>query len=118
MAAPMAADPAFPAREHPSPRPAKPEKCQTHQKCVEPRDSSCSYDALFALGGVGGSSPSAHTAPSAKYSFFQMGTVFFNVSIAYRQASNAAPRCGALTAMNTLVSPISRCPRRCTMATQ
>src|SRR6267378_5522946 len=80
-----------------------------------------SYDAGFARGvatGAGGSSPSAQTAPSSKYSFFQMGTVRLRVSIAKRQASKAAARCGALTAMNTLVSPIARRPSRWTMATQ
>ena len=42
---------------------------------------------------AGKGSPSAHTAPSSKYSFFQMGTVFFSVSITQRHASNAGPRC-------------------------
>ena len=41
----------------------------------------------------GNGSPSAHTAPSSKYSFFQIGTVFFRVSMIQRHASNAAPRC-------------------------
>src|SRR5581483_3376328 len=40
---------------------------------------------------AGNGSPSAHTAPSSKCSFFQMGTVFFKVSISQRQASNAGP---------------------------
>ena len=38
----------------------------------------------------GNGSPSAHTAPSSKYSFFQIGTVFFSVSMIQRQASNAS----------------------------
>src|SRR6185312_15867246 len=33
----------------------------------------------------GKGSPSAHTAPFSKYSFFQIGTVFFSVSISQRQ---------------------------------
>src|SRR5574340_793049 len=37
----------------------------------------------------GKGSPSAHTAPSSKYSFFHMGTVFFKVSMIQRQASKA-----------------------------
>ena len=41
----------------------------------------------------GNGSPSAHTAPSSKCSFFQMGTVRLRVSINQRQASNAAARC-------------------------
>ena len=41
-------------------------------------------------GGKG--SPSAHTAPSSKNSFFQTGTRFFNVSISQRVASKAAER--------------------------
>ena len=43
-----------------------------------------------ASGGAGGSSPSAQTAPSSKYSFFQMGTVRLSVSMAKRHASKAA----------------------------
>src|SRR5690242_11269118 len=35
----------------------------------------------------GKGSPAAQTAPSTKYSFFQMGTVFLRVSISQRQAS-------------------------------
>ena len=35
----------------------------------------------------GNGSPSAHTAPSTKVSFFQMGTVFLRVSMSQRQAS-------------------------------
>ncbi len=75
-------------------------------------------DTAAASGGGGGSSPSAQTAPSAKYSFFQMGTVRLSVSMAKRHASKAAARCGALTAMKTLVSPMSRRPRRWAMATR
>lgn len=33
-----------------------------------------------------------HSSPSSKTSFFHIGTVFFNVLIEYRQASNAALR--------------------------
>src|SRR5579859_6948906 len=60
--------------------------------------------AVEISGGKG--SPSAQTAPSSKYSFFQMGTVFFNVSISQRQASKAAARCAEATTIKTLVSPI------------
>src|ERR1700692_2801894 len=45
----------------------------------------------------GKGSPSAHTAPSSKYSFFQIGTVRLSVSISQRQASNAAARCSEAT---------------------
>src|SRR6185437_14873978 len=65
----------------------------------------------------GKDSPSAQTAPSSKYSFFQMGTVFLSVSINQRLASNAAARCADATTINTLVSPISRRPRRCSSHT-
>src|SRR5579863_1076479 len=72
----------------------------------------------FARGiSVGNGSPSAQTAPSSKCSFFQMGTVRLSVSISQRQASNAAARWAAATAINTLVSPISSRPSRCTNAT-
>src|SRR4029077_20247984 len=60
----------------------------------------------------GKGSPSAHTAPSSKCSFFQMGTVFFRVSMIQRQASKAGPRWAEATAISTLVSPISSRPRR------
>src|SRR6266700_3428784 len=66
---------------------------------------------------AGKGSPSAQTAPSSKYSFFQMGTVRLRVSISQRQASKAAPRCAEATTIRTLVSPISSFPKRCTMAT-
>ena len=59
------------------------------------------------MDGTGGISPSAQTAPSSKYSFFQMGTVRLSVSMPNRQASKAARRCAELTPMKTLVSPIS-----------
>src|SRR5712691_10878310 len=55
---------------------------------------------------AGNGSPSAHTAPSSKYSFFQMGTVRLRLSISQRQASNAAARWADTTTMRTLVSPI------------
>src|SRR5439155_25958332 len=60
----------------------------------------------------GNGSPSAQTAPSTKYSFFQIGTVFFRVSMSQRQASKAAARCADATTMATLVSPICNLPRR------
>src|SRR5215475_8655091 len=66
---------------------------------------------------AGKGSPSAHTAPSTKYSFFQMGTVFFSVSISQREASKAAARCRDATTISTLVSPISNRPSRWTKAT-
>ena len=62
--------------------------------------------------------PSTQTAPPTKNSFFQIGTVLFSASIAKRHASNAAARCGALTPIHTLVSPISTRPNRCTIATR
>src|SRR5882724_10287144 len=64
---------------------------------------------------AGKGSPSAQTAPSSKYSFFQIGTVFLRVSINQRQASKAAARWADATAMKTLLSPISMRPRRWTM---
>ena len=48
-------------------------------------------DSATAAPGI---SPSAHTAPSSKYSFFQMGTVRLSVSMPNRQASNAARAMG------------------------
>ena len=60
-------------------------------------------------------SPSTQTSPSAKISFFQIGTVRLSSRMAHSQASNAARRCGALTAITTLVSPISIWPVRWTM---
>ena len=62
-----------------------------------------------------GVSPSAQTEPSVKNSFFQIGTVLLSVSIAKRQASNAAARWGELTAISTLVSPTGMRPKRWTM---
>ena len=47
-----------------------------------------------------------HSSPPTYVSFFQSGTETFNSSIASRQAASAAARCGADTAMTTLVSPI------------
>src|SRR5262249_48940998 len=66
---------------------------------------------------AGKGSPSTQTAPSSKYSFFQIGTVRFRVSINQRQASNAGPRWPEATTIKTLVSPISSFPRRWIMVT-
>src|SRR5215469_3453320 len=74
------------------------------------------FEWLPTLTSSGNGSPSAQTAPSSKYSFFQIGTVRFSVSISQRQASNAAARWAAKTAIKTLLSPISIRPNRCTMA--
>ena len=52
--------------------------------------------------------------PSAQCSCFQIGTTSLRVSINHWPASNAASRCGLLTATATLASPISKCPKRCT----
>src|SRR5262249_19692143 len=54
--------------------------------------------------------------PSLRISFFQIGTSCFRRSIAWRQASNAAARCGLATEMTTDVSPTSSLPVRCTIA--
>src|SRR5262249_60277033 len=68
---------------------------------------------VFARGiSAGNGSPSVQTAPSSKYSFFQMGTVRLSVSMIHRQASNAGPRWAEATTISTLVSPISSRPRR------
>ena len=61
-------------------------------------------------------SPSTHTSPSAKYSFFHTGTSLFNRLIPSSAASNAGLRCGATAITTTLVSPISTRPSRCTIA--
>src|SRR5258707_12828877 len=61
----------------------------------------------------GNGSPSAHPAPSSKYSFFQIGTVFFKVSMIQRQASKATPRWADDTTISTEVSPISMRPSLC-----
>ena len=66
---------------------------------------------------AGNGSPAAQTAPSTKVSFFQMGTVFFSVSISQRQASKACARCAEATTISTLVSPTSSRPRRWTIVT-
>src|SRR6266567_2710022 len=59
---------------------------------------------------AGKGSPSAHTAPSSKCSFFQMGTVFLSVSMSQRHASKAAARCADLTTTsNTTDAPSSGC---------
>src|ERR1700690_2081683 len=61
-----------------------------------------------ALGtSAGKGSPSAQTAPSSKYSFFQMGTVRLSVSMSQRQASKAAARCAEATTIKTLGPPTS-----------
>ena len=59
-------------------------------------------------------SPSTHTSPSAKCSFFQIGTISLSRSIAYRLASNAASRWAEEMAITTLTSPTGRAPVRCT----
>ena len=80
-------------------------------------DADFSVEMPSARGiSAGNGSPSAQTAPSSKYSFFQMGTVLFSVSITQRQASKAAARCAEATTINTLVSPISSRPSRWTSA--
>ena len=48
-------------------------------------------------------SPSTHTSPSAKYSFFQIGTRRFRRLMASSAASNAALRCGEVATITTLV---------------
>src|SRR6185503_6972317 len=58
-----------------------------------------------------------HSSPPTYVSFFQSGTETFNSSIASRQAASAAARCGADTAMTTLVSPMSTRPTRWWIAT-
>ena len=58
-----------------------------------------------------------HSSPPTYVSFFQSGTDTFSSSIASRQAASAAARCGAETAMTTLVSPISTRPTRWWIAT-
>ena len=58
-----------------------------------------------------------HSSPPTYSSFFHSGTVCLRVSIASRHASKAAARCGAETAITTLVSPISTGPTRWWMAT-
>ena len=68
-------------------------------------------------GPSGNGSPAAHTAPSTKVSFFQMGTVFLSVSISQRQASKACARWAEATTISTLVSPTSSRPSRCTIVT-
>src|SRR5258705_920964 len=53
-------------------------------------DAACPVGLPWARGiSSGNGSPSAQTAPSTKYSFFQMGTLRFNVSISHRLASQA-----------------------------
>src|SRR3990170_2217125 len=62
-------------------------------------------------------SPSIQTSPPSQTSFFQTGTASLNRSTRWWQASNAALRCGEETAMRRDVSPISRRPVRCCIAT-
>src|SRR5262249_28549404 len=57
-------------------------------------------------------SPSTHTSPSSKYSFFHTGTSFFRRLIPSSAASTAGLRCGAVAATTTLASPISMRPSR------
>src|SRR5665213_2991554 len=57
-------------------------------------------------------SPSTHTSPSAKYSFFQIGTRRFRRLMPSSAASNAALRWGEAATTTTLASPISIRPRR------
>jgi len=57
-------------------------------------------------------SPSAQSSPSAKYSFFQIGTLRFKRSMPSRAAAKAASRCAAPAITTTLVSPISIRPSR------
>ena len=52
-------------------------------------------------------------SPLTRPSFFQMGTSCLSRSMTWRQASNASPRCAALTATTTLVSPTRNEPVRC-----
>src|SRR6188474_2127223 len=46
-------------------------------------------------------SPSTHTSPSAKCSFFQIGTSFFRRLMPSKAASKAGFLCGALTTIRT-----------------
>src|SRR5215469_2688635 len=69
-------------------------------------------ESAFARSSSGNGSPSAHTAPSVKCSFFQIGTIRLSVSMVNRQASKAAARWAEATTTSTLVSPISRRPSR------
>src|SRR5947209_2476634 len=109
--------------QHPQKKQQSREPCQQRSRIHESAGSLGHLDAgegpkfpgLRISSGKG--SPSAHTAPSAKYSFFQIGTVLLRVSMIQRQASKAAPRCAEATTMRTLVSPIPRRPRRCTRRT-
>src|SRR5258708_2625461 len=61
-------------------------------------------------------SPSTQTSPSAKYSFFQIGTRRLSRLIPSSAGSNAGLRCGAVTITATLVSPMFMRPRRWTIA--
>src|SRR5262249_55951908 len=74
------------------------------------RERRGGYDRAFVT--ESSHSPSTHTSPSAKYSFFQIGTSFFSRLMPSSAASNAGLRCGALAATTTLASPISRRPNR------
>src|SRR5262249_36002697 len=84
-----------------------------------PRSTLFPYTTLFRSAQGQRSQPPwspTQTSPSSKYSFFHTGTVFLSVSIAYRHASKASPRCSAETAMSTLDSPISSRPVRWSIA--
>jgi len=56
--------------------------------------------------------------PSARSSFFQMGSRFLTCSITKRQTANASARCGAAAAMAMLASSAGTRPRRCRTATR
>ena len=68
-----------------------------------------------ARGAFWSHSPSTQTSPSAKNSFFQMGTRRLRRLMPSSAASKAGRRCGAVVMTATLASPISRVPRRCSM---
>ena len=61
--------------------------------------------------------PTHSSVPSPKRWCFQIGTSALSVSISAREASKASPRCAAVVAMTTAMSPIARLPVRCTAAT-
>src|SRR6185369_15800165 len=75
-------------------------------------ESQCGGDYDRALITDSSHSPSTQTSPSAKYSFFQIGTSRLSRLMPSSAASNAALRCGAAATTTTLASPISRRPKR------
>src|SRR5439155_162466 len=81
---------------------------EREKKQREPHDRPLTTEASH--------SPSTHTSPSTKYSFFQIGTMRLSRLMPSSAASNAGLRCGAVTTTATLVSPISILPSRCTIA--